>query len=78
MGMDDALRFCTVDYENQFAFVAEAIEGHQKHIVAIGRYSRLPATPNIAEIAFIILDSYQEKGIGTKFIEWLATVRPQT
>jgi acetyl coenzyme A synthetase (ADP forming)-like protein len=74
MGMEDALRFCTVDYVNQFAFVAEAIEGHEKHIVAVGRYSRLPATPNIAEIAFIILDSFQEKGIGTKFIEWLATV----
>jgi acetyl coenzyme A synthetase (ADP forming)-like protein len=74
MSMEDALRFCTVDYVNSFAFVAEAIEGHQKHIVAVGRYSRLPATPNTAEIAFIILDAYQEKGIGTKFIEWLATV----
>ena len=36
--------------------------------------ARLPATPKTAEIAFVILDSYQEKGIGTKFIEWLATV----
>jgi len=74
MTMEDALRFCTVDYVNQFAFVAEAIEEHQKHIIAIGRYARLPAEPETAEIAFIILDSYQEKGIGTKFIEWLATV----
>jgi acetate---CoA ligase (ADP-forming) len=73
MTMDDALRFCTVDYANTFAFVAEAIEGHKKHIVAIGRYARLPAAPKTAEIAFVILDSYQEKGIGTKFIEWLAT-----
>ena len=74
MSMEDAIRFCTVDYVNQFAFVAEAIEGHQKHIVAVGRYSRLPDSPKTAEIAFIILDSLQEKGIGTKFIEWLATV----
>ena len=74
MSMEDALRFCTVDYVNQFAFVAEAIEEHQKHIVAIGRYARLPAIPKTAEIAFVMLDSYQEKGIGTKFIEWLATV----
>jgi len=74
MSMEDALRFCTVDYVNTFAFVAEAIEEHQKHIVAIGRYSRLPATPKTAEIAFVIVDAYQEKGIGTKFIEWLATV----
>ena len=27
MSMEDAVRFCTVDYINQFAFVAEAIEG---------------------------------------------------
>ena len=74
MGMEGALRFCTIDYVNTFAFVAEAIEAHQKHIVAIGRYSRLPATPKTAEIAFVIVDAYQEKGIGTKFIEWLATV----
>jgi len=74
MSMEDAIRFCTVDYANTFAFVAEAIEEHQKHIVAIGRYSRLPATLKTAEIAFVIVDAYQEKGIGTKFIEWLATV----
>jgi acetyl coenzyme A synthetase (ADP forming)-like protein len=74
MNMEDALRFCTVDYVNTFAFVAEAIEAHQKHIVAVGRYSRMPASPKTAEIAFVILDTYQEKGIGTKFIEWLATV----
>ena len=36
MSMEDALRFCTVDYVNSFAFVAEAIEEHQKHIVAVG------------------------------------------
>jgi acetyl coenzyme A synthetase (ADP forming)-like protein len=74
MSMEDAVRFCTVDYINQFAFVAEAIEEHHKHIVAVGRYSRLPMSPKTAEIAFIILDAFQEKGIGTKFIEWLATV----
>jgi len=73
MGMADALRFCTVDYVNTFAFVAEAIEEKQKKIVAIGRYSRLPE-PHIAEIAFLIQEIYQEKGICTKFIEWLVTV----
>lgn len=73
MNMDDALRYCTVDYVNQFAFVAEVIEESHKQIVAVGRYSRLP-NPKAAEIAFAITDLYQEKGIGTKLIEWLATV----
>lgn len=76
MTIDDAVRFCTADYQNQFAFVAEAIIEKQKQIVAVGRYNRMPDTKT-AEIAFIIQDEYQEKGIGTKLIEWLATVARQ-
>ncbi len=76
MTIDDAVRFCTADYQNQFAFVAEAIIEKQKQIVAVGRYSRMP-NAKTAEIAFIIQDEYQEKGIGTKLIEWLATVARQ-
>jgi len=73
MDIEDALRFCTVDYVNSFAFVAEAIVAQRKRIVAVGRYSRLPGG-DTAEIAFIIEDKYQVKGISTKLIEWLATV----
>jgi len=73
MRREDALRFCTVDYKNSFAFVAEAIEGGKKRIVAVGRYNRMP-DGTTAEVAFVIEDKYQEKGIGTKFIEWLAVV----
>jgi acetate---CoA ligase (ADP-forming) len=73
MRIEDALRFCTVDYANTFAFVAEAIGDGQKNIVAVGRYSRLPSETT-AEVAFIIEDEYHEKGIGTKLIEWLAIV----
>jgi acetyl coenzyme A synthetase (ADP forming)-like protein len=73
MGREEALRFCTVDYVNSFAFVAEAIESGEKRMVAVGRYSRMPSETT-AEVAFIIEDSYQEKGIGTKMIEWLAMV----
>ncbi|MBN1626213.1 MAG: GNAT family N-acetyltransferase [Deltaproteobacteria bacterium] len=73
MAREDALRYCTVDYKNSFAFVAEAIEEGRKRIVAVGRYNRLPEGTT-AEVAFVIEDKYQEKGIGTKFIEWLAIV----
>jgi len=73
MRREDAVRFCTVDYENSFAFVAEAIEEGKKRIVSVGRYNRLPSG-STAEVAFVIEDKYQEKGIGTKFIEWLSIV----
>ena len=42
MGVEDAIRFCTVDYTNTFAFVAEVMKEQRKDIVAIGRYYRLP------------------------------------
>ncbi len=73
LAREDAVRYCTVNYTDTFAFVAEAIENQQKRIVAIGRYTRLPSGTT-AEVGFVIDDSYQEKGIGTKLIEWLATV----
>jgi hypothetical protein len=34
----DAIRYCTVDYNNTFAVVAEIRKGAAREIVAIGRY----------------------------------------
>ncbi|MFH1123458.1 MAG: bifunctional GNAT family N-acetyltransferase/acetate--CoA ligase family protein [Pseudomonadota bacterium] len=73
LGPEEALRFCTVDYVNAFAFVAETIAGQTEKIVAIGRYHRLP-DKHAAEVAFVVEDAYQGKGIGTKLVEWLAEV----
>jgi len=71
MGPEDAQRFCTVDYHNTFALVAEVQREQRREIVAIGRYYRLPGSRS-ARVAFAIEDAYQGKGIGTGLIEWLA------
>jgi acetyl coenzyme A synthetase (ADP forming)-like protein len=73
MGIEDALRFCTVDYKDTFALVAEALREQRRDIVAIGRYYRLPRRHS-AEIAIVIEDAYQGKGIGTQLMEWLTNV----
>jgi acetyl coenzyme A synthetase (ADP forming)-like protein len=73
LGPEDAIRFCTLDYTNIFAFAAEVIEDQRKDIVAIGRYYRLPDRRS-AEVALVIEDAYQGKGIGTKLMELLANV----
>jgi acetyl coenzyme A synthetase (ADP forming)-like protein len=73
LGSEEAIRFCSVDYNNAFAFVAEVLRDQRQEIIAIGRYSRLP-TKSSAEVAFVIEDAYQGKGIGTKLMEWLANV----
>ena len=73
MGLEDALRFCTVDYKNTFALVAEVQKGKGKEIVAVGRYYRLPRK-HVARVTFAIEDAYHGLGIGTQLIEWLANV----
>jgi acyl-CoA synthetase (NDP forming) len=64
---------CRVDYINTFAFVAEIIKEQHLDIIAIGRYHRLPGKDS-AEVAFVIEDTYQGKGIGTVLMKWLVNV----
>ncbi len=71
MTEEDALRYCTVDYVNSFAYVAEVGTGSEKKIVAIARYYRLP-NKRSAEIAFAVDDAYEDNGIGTKLLDALA------
>jgi acetyl coenzyme A synthetase (ADP forming)-like protein len=73
LGREDAIRFCTVDYTDTFAFVAEVLRDKGRDIVAIGRYYRL-SNRYSAEVALAIEDAFQGKGIGTKLMEWLANV----
>ena len=71
MGLGDAVRFCTVDYDNTFVLVAEVSREPNREIVALGRYYRLPKK-HLAEVDFAVEDAYQERGIGTSLIQHLA------
>jgi acetate---CoA ligase (ADP-forming) len=73
MTEEDALRYCTVDYSNSYAYVAEIGIGKDRKIIGIARYYRLP-NKHSAEIAFAIEDAYQSIGLGTKLIESLVDV----
>jgi RimJ/RimL family protein N-acetyltransferase len=57
MTEEDALRYCTVDYVNSYAYVAEIGYGKERKIIAISRYYRLP-NKHSAEVAFAIEDTY--------------------
>ena len=73
MNLDDAVRFCTVDYHDTFAFVAEVLREPNKQIVATGKFFRLP-DHHSAEVLFVVEDSYQGRGLGTAILEQLAIV----
>jgi acyl-CoA synthetase (NDP forming)/GNAT superfamily N-acetyltransferase len=60
-------RFTHVDHDNRVAFVV--LLGDQ--IVAVGRYDRYPGTAD-AEVAFLVEDAHQGRGLGSVLLEHLA------
>jgi GNAT superfamily N-acetyltransferase len=60
-------RFTQVDYVDRLALVVEAAG----RIVGVGRYDRLAGTDE-AEVAFIVDDEYQHRGLGTLLADELA------
>ena len=62
----EVVRFTVVDHLEREAFVA--VEGDD--IVGVGRYDRRPGTAD-AEVAFVVEDRWQDRGIGTRLMERL-------
>lgn len=63
----DLTRFTVVDHHDRVAFVA--VLGTE--IVAVGRYERLEGGP-LAEVAFVVDDAHQGRGLGSILLEHLA------
>ena len=64
----DLERFVTVDHRDREAFVVASGAG----LIAVGRYERLgPQAPD-AEVAFVVADEHQGRGIGSVLLEHLA------
>ena len=68
MSQRDLDRFVTVDYIARMAFVA-LLNGE---IIGVGRYEGDPQEPSEAEIAFVVADAHQGRGIGSVLLEHLA------
>ena len=63
----DVIRFTTVDHRDRVALVALLAD----KIIAVGRYERTPGTDE-AEVAFVVADAHQGRGIGSVLLEHLA------
>ncbi|MEU4252041.1 GNAT family N-acetyltransferase [Amycolatopsis sp. NPDC026612] len=63
----DLKRFSTVDHHDRVAFAAFLGDD----IVAVGRYERLGDGPS-AEVAFVVSDAHQGRGLGSILLEHLA------
>jgi RimJ/RimL family protein N-acetyltransferase len=62
--------FMNIDFDNHVALVAQIDEDGQPSIVGGGRY--IVVRPGQAEIAFVVVDTYQGQGIGTALMHHLA------
>src|SRR5215831_19857861 len=69
------VRICHCDYQREMVLVAEHTDAQtgERHIVGVGRLNKLQADGE-AEVAVLVSDQYQQKGLGTELVRLLIRV----
>ena len=71
---DRLARICFIDYDREMALVAERTDGQgEDEIIGVGRLTQQPGR-NEAEFAMLVIDEFQEEGIGTELLRRLVQV----
>jgi len=65
--------FVFIDHRSDIAIVATVPEAHGDDIIAVGRYY-LDEKTNMAEVAFVVRDDWQNHGIGTFLLDYLTSI----
>lgn len=65
--------FVYIDHRRDVCVVGTVPEAHGDLIIAVGRYY-LNESTNMAEVAFMVRDEWQNKGLGTYFFQHLITI----
>jgi len=63
--------FVVVDYSKKMEILAVIEEKEKEIIVGLGQYELNPAL-HMAEVALVVRDNYQGKGVGTELLSYLA------
>jgi len=66
-------RICYVDYDRQFALVAEAVDGAATEIAGIARVSRMPSSEDRL-LTLVVADTWQRRGVGAELVRSAAAV----
>ena len=67
-------KYVDLDYKTQIAIIAEKIDGFEKEIIGIGRLAPHVDSNETVELAVIISDSWQGKGLGKKMTTYLVHI----
>lgn len=62
--------FVYIDHRNDVTVVGTLPEAHGENIIAVGSYY-LDPKHNMAEVAFVVHDEWQNRGIGTEMLRYL-------
>jgi len=68
--------FTNIDYKKDFAIVGVVPSASGEEIVAIAQYFLDPQTHS-AEVAFIVQDEWQQKGMGTFLLDYITQIARQ-
>jgi RimJ/RimL family protein N-acetyltransferase len=69
-------RYCSVDYQDTMALVAQVEENDGLALVGVARYIRLPNS-DLAEAAVVVEDAWQRRGIGRELLITLSEIGSQ-
>jgi len=72
LSASDLVYLTEIDYENHFAWAAEALDSNDLPGIGIARYIRDPIDPVVAEAALAVVDSRQRQGLGRILLEALS------
>jgi acetyltransferase len=72
---DRLTRICYIDYDREMALVVEHTDpaSGEKQVLGVGRLSQLHET-RAAEVAIVISDQFQRKGMGTELLNRLLQI----
>jgi RimJ/RimL family protein N-acetyltransferase len=65
LGLEEAIHLAEVDYHERMAFVAE-LPPYEDHddLIGVIRYEPFPDQPHAVEMAIVVGDEYQHRGVG--------------
>ena len=62
--------YVAIDYTKEIAILAVVQDGEKEDIAGLGQYN-IDEAAHTADIAFVVRDEYQNKGIGTELLAYL-------